>query len=131
MGKRKERIIMKVLVVEDEPASLKLAGLVLKDDGHQVTEAEAVGRAVEEILKSEPEVILLDLALPGIDGLTLARALKSDPAKRHIVIVAVTAFPERYPREAALAAGCDAFIVKPINTRKLAEQVTSVVEKMK
>ena len=119
------------MVVEDEPASLKLASLVLSADGYVVTEAEAVHRAVHEILRSEPEVILLDLALPGIDGLTLARALKADPEKRHIAIIAVTAFPERFSREKALAAGCDAYIVKPINTRKLTEQVASVVEKLK
>jgi CheY-like chemotaxis protein len=122
---------MKVLVVEDEPTSMKLVRLVLSTDGHEVAEAEAVHAAVEEIRRSEPEVILLDLALPGIDGLTLARALKADPAKRHIVIIAMTAFPERFSREAALAAGCDAFIIKPIDTRKLTGQVTSAVEKQK
>ena len=123
--------MMKVLVVEDEPASLKLAGLVLSAGGCEVTEAEAVDRAVQEILRSEPEVILLDMALPGINGLILARALKADPEKRHIVIIAVTAFPERFSREAAFAAGCDAYIVKPINTRKLTEQVANVVNKLK
>jgi CheY-like chemotaxis protein len=122
---------MKVLVVEDEPSSLKLAGLVLSSDGHEVAEADEVHRAIEEILRFEPEVILLDLALPGVDGLTLARALKADPKRRHIVIIAMTAFPETFSREAALAAGCDAYIVKPINTRQLTEQVASVVEKLK
>jgi len=76
-------------------------------------------------------VILLDLGLPRVDGLTLARKLKSDPDKKHIVIVAVTAYPERFPSEEALAAGCDAYIVKPINTRNLTGQVASAVEKLK
>jgi CheY-like chemotaxis protein len=76
-------------------------------------------------------VILLDLELPHIDGLTLARRLKSDAETMDIVIVAVTAFPERYSREQALGAGCDAFIVKPINTRKLTSQVAEVVQKLK
>jgi two-component system cell cycle response regulator len=122
---------MKVLVVEDEPASLKLAGLVLSTAGHEVAEADAVHIAVEEIMRSEPDVILLDLALPGIDGLTLARSLKADPKRRHIVIIAITAFPESFSREAVLAAGCDAYIEKPINTRKLTEQVASAVERLK
>jgi CheY-like chemotaxis protein len=122
---------MKILVVEDEPASLKLAHLVLSSDGHEVMQAEAVDMAIREIARSEPEVILLDLGLPRVDGLVLARHLKSDPEKKHIVIIAVTAYPEAYPREAALAAGCDAYIVKPINTRKLTSQVAQVVEKMR
>jgi CheY-like chemotaxis protein len=119
---------MKILVVEDEPASLKLAHLVLSTDGHEVSQAEAADKAMDEILKSEPEVILLDLELPTIDGLALARRLKSDPEKKHIVIVAVTAYPERFSRDQALAAGCDAYIVKPINTRKLTAQVANVLE---
>jgi CheY-like chemotaxis protein len=122
---------MKILVVDDEPSSLKLAHLVLTAEGYEVTKAEAAEKAVEEILRSEPEAILLDLELPGIDGLTLARNLKRDPKTRHIAIVAVTAFPERYTRDLALAAGCDGFIVKPVNTRKLSQQVAEAVEKVR
>ena len=122
---------MRILVVEDEPASLKLAHLVLSSDGHEVTQAEAVDKAIEEIMASEPEVILLDLELPNLNGLALARQLKGDPARKHIVIVAVTAYPERFPREEALAAGCDAFILKPIDTRKLTAQVANVVDRLK
>ena len=81
---------MKILVVEDEPASMKLAHLVLSSDGHEVTQAEAVDKAYEEISRSQPEVILLDLELPKLNGLELARTLKRDPARKHIVIVAVT-----------------------------------------
>ncbi|HEX4084750.1 MAG TPA: response regulator [Chthoniobacteraceae bacterium] len=119
---------MKILVVEDEPASLKLAHLVLSSDGHEVATAAAVEQALREIEESEPEVLLLDLELPNINGIALARSLKNDPKHRHIVIVAVTAYPERFPREDALAAGCDAYLVKPIDTRKLTAQVASAVE---
>jgi DNA-binding response OmpR family regulator len=121
---------MKILIVEDEPASLKLAHLVLSCDGHEVTQAEAVNQAVEQIYRAEPEVILLDLELPMINGLDLARRLKADTEKSHIVIIAVTCFPERYPPEQALAAGCDAYIVKPINTRNLGAQVAGVVGRL-
>jgi CheY-like chemotaxis protein len=119
---------MKILVVEDEPSSLKLANLVLAHHGHDVTGAEAVIHALEEIDRSEPEIILLDLHLGFPDGLTLAHTLKANPARKHIVIVAVTAYPESYPRDAALAAGCDAYIVKPINTRMLASQMVDALE---
>ena len=120
---------MKILVVEDEPASLKLAHLVLSSDGHDVATAEAVEQALVRIDESEPEVVLLDLELPTLNGLALARALKRD--KPHIVIIAVTAYPERFSREAAVESGCDAYIVKPINTRKLTAQVAGVLEKLK
>lgn len=122
---------MRILIVEDEPASLKLARLVLAAEGYEVTEAEAAGRAVEQILRCEPEAVLLDLELPGVDGLTLARNLKRDPKTQHIAIIAITAFPERYPREQAMAAGCDGYIMKPINTRKLSQQVAEAVENAK
>jgi two-component system cell cycle response regulator DivK len=113
---------MKILVVEDEAASLKLAHLVLAEEGHEITEAEAAGKAVEEILRSEPDAILLDLGLPGINGLTLARNLKRDPKTQHIAIIMTTGFPERYSRKQAIAAGCDGYIVKPMNTRTLSKQ---------
>jgi CheY-like chemotaxis protein len=122
---------MRILVVEDEPSSLKLAHLVLAAGGYEVTEAEAAGKAVEEILRSEPEAILLDLELPGIDGLTLARNLKRDPKTQHIAIIAITAFPERFSRDAAIAAGCDGYISKPINTRTLSQEVAAAVENAK
>src|SRR2546428_8207907 len=73
---------MKLLVVEDEPIHMKLASLVLVSHGHEVTEAEAAAEACEQISKSRPDAILLDLDLPGIDGLTLARMLKSDERTR-------------------------------------------------
>ena len=98
---------MRILIVEDEPVSLKLARLVLAAEGHEVIGAEAVGKAVAEILRSEPDVILLDLELPGIDGLTLASNLKRNQQTQHIVIIAITVSPERYPRELPIAAGCD------------------------
>ncbi len=118
---------MKILVVEDEPASLKLAYLVLAASGHEVTRAEAAEQALAEIVCSAPDAILLDLELPTVNGLALARLLKADPQTRHIVIIAVTCYPERYPRARALAAGCDGYLVKPIDTRQLPQQVEAEV----
>ena len=122
---------MNILVVEDEPTSLKLIHLVLASEGFEVTEAQAVGNAIQRILETEPQVILLDLELPGTDGLTLTRWLKGDAKTRHIAIIALTAYPERFTREIALEAGCDGYIVKPINTRKLPQQVAEVLNKTK
>jgi CheY-like chemotaxis protein len=118
---------MNVLVIEDEPTSLKLEHLVLAADGNTVRDADSATTALEVIRKEKPAVILLDLALPGMHGLSLAQALRADPETRDIHIVAVTAYPDQFTRAQALAAGCDAYIVKPINTRTLSNQLAGVV----
>ena len=118
---------MNILVIEDNPSHLKLAHLVLGAAGHTVNDAEAAEQALAMIMLDKPHVILLDLELPGMGGLTLVRMLKADPATRDIHVVAVTSYPERYKKSEAMAAGCDTYLVKPINTRTLPHQVEQVV----
>lgn len=120
---------MNILLVEDDPIDMKLLSAVLDTSGHRVLGKISAEEAVEEIKRHHPELILLDLKLPGMDGLALARQLKQNPATRHIPIVAITAALEKFSREDALAAGCDAYIVKPVDTRKLSAQVAKVAGK--
>lgn len=117
---------LKILVVEDHAVELKLADLVLSSAGHDVSAVGAAEQAFAAIQERRPEVILLDLGLPGMDGLTLVRKLKAGPHTRGIPVVAVTSYPERYPKSVALAAGCDAYLMKPINTRELSDQLAAV-----
>jgi CheY-like chemotaxis protein len=117
---------MKILVIEDHPAQLKLAHHVLSAAGHDVSEAEAAEQAFIAIKSDRPELILLDLGLPGMDGLALTRKLKADPDTHAIHIVAVTSYPEQYARQDAMDAGCDAYLLKPINTRTISGQLTAV-----
>ena len=119
---------MKILVIEDHDVDLKLADLVLSTAGHDVSAVEAAEQAFAAIKEDRPQLILLDLDLPGMDGLALARKLKADPDMRDIYVVAVTCYSEQYPKVAALAAGCDAYLLKPINTRELSDQLTAVAE---
>jgi two-component system cell cycle response regulator len=119
---------MKILVIEDHAADLKLADLVLSTAGHDVHAVEAAEQAFAAIKEDRPQLILLDLDLPGMDGLALVRKLKADPDMRDIHVVAVTCYLERYPKAAALAAGCDAYLMKPINTRELSGQLTAVAK---
>jgi two-component system cell cycle response regulator len=119
---------LNILVIEDTPSDLKLAQHVLIGAGHNVSGAEAAEQALLAVKQNKPQVILLDLILPGIDGLALARLLKADPETRDIHIVAVTSFPERFPKAKALAAGCDAYLVKPLSTRSLPGQLEDVVK---
>lgn len=120
---------LKVLVVEDSRSDLKLAEHVLVAAGHQVTGAGAAQQALEAVKRSQPQIILLDLVLPDIDGLALVRALKADPATASIPVVAVTAFPECFPKATLLEAGCDAYLVKPLDVQTLPGQLEEVVGK--
>lgn len=116
---------MNILLVEDDPTDMKLLSAVLNASGYRVFEKASAEQALEEISAHSLDVILLDLKLPGMGGLELARLLKKNPATRHIPIVAVTAAAEKFGKEAALAAGCDAYITKPVDTRQLPGQVLS------
>lgn len=118
---------MKILVIEDHPAELRLAHHVLSAAGHEVVDAAAAEQAFERIREDRPDVILLDMNLPGMDGLTLARRLKSHPETRDIHIVAVSSYPERYPKAEVLRAGCDAYLAKPLSTRTLPQQLSDIV----
>ncbi len=119
---------MKILVVEDQPGELKLAVHVLSAAGHEVAPAIAAEEAFASIAANRPTIILLDLALPGMDGLTFARKLKADPSTSEILIVAITSYPEKFPRDQALDAGCDAYLHKPVSTRTLPETLRTVVQ---
>lgn len=122
---------MRILIIEDDAASMKLAHVILAHEGHKVSEAEEALKALKIIKQKKPHVILMDLALPGIDGLELTRKLKKDPQTRRIPVIAVTAHPNRFSREESLEAGCDAYIVKPINTRTFSKEVGEVVSRKK
>lgn len=101
---------------------------MLSAAGHRVSGARAASQAIEFLNREKPEMIILDLSLPDTDGLTLVRRLRADPRSVEIPVLAVTFYPERYTREDAIAAGCDAYVVKPISTRTLPDLVTRVAE---
>ena len=109
----------RILVVDDNLANLKLAGDICECEGYEVDRAQSAERALEAIALRSPDLILMDLALPGMDGLALTRHLRSMPATRHIPVVALTAFAMRHDEERAREAGCDAYLAKPIDTRAL------------
>jgi CheY-like chemotaxis protein len=113
----------RILVVDDNPTNLKLACDVLEWSGYQVARAVDAEEALGIIEGTKLDLILMDLGLPGMDGLTLARKLKAEEATRGIRIVALTAFAMKGDEQKVLEAGCDGYIAKPIDTRTLAAQV--------
>lgn len=112
-----------ILVVDDNPINLKLARVILTVSGYEVHTATDANEAMEMVAKVHPRVILMDIQLPGMDGLELTRRLKADPATRHIHVLAITAYAMKKDEDRALAAGCDGYIPKPIDTRSLATTV--------
>ena len=105
----------KILIVEDNPLNMELATDLLSTEGYQVLQATSVPAAREVLRASRPDLILLDIQLPGLDGLALARELQDDPRTGDIPIVALTAHAMKGDREKALQAGCRDYIAKPID----------------
>lgn len=106
----------RILIVDDNPQNLKLARVVLSTSGFEVKTAGDAEEALVMLDTFAPSLILMDIQLPGMDGLELTRRLKADPARKHIVIIALTAFAMKGDEDKARAAGCDGYITKPIDT---------------
>jgi two-component system, cell cycle response regulator DivK len=108
-------IFDKVLVVDDNPTNLKLARVVLSSEGLDVRTAVSAEDALQVLDTFTPALILMDLQLPGLDGLELTRQLKADPKRHNIAVLALTAYAMKGDMEKALAAGCDGYVSKPID----------------
>jgi CheY-like chemotaxis protein len=109
----------RILVVDDSPTNLKLVHATLRGEGYEVLSAGDASEAMTAIEDSNPELILMDIQLPGMDGLELTRRLKSNPSTRGIAIVAITAYAMVGDEQKARDAGCDDYVTKPIDTRAL------------
>jgi CheY-like chemotaxis protein len=112
-----------ILVVEDNEANQMLTRAVLELEGHEVCVAASAEEALAQIRGRVPQLVLMDVQLPGRDGLSLTRALKADPLTSSIPVVALTAHAMNGDREQALHAGCAGYIAKPIDTRTFGEAV--------
>jgi CheY-like chemotaxis protein len=108
-----------ILIVDDNPSNTKLLAFLLASKGYAVQTAANADEALAALAACRPRLILMDIQLPGMDGLTLTRQLKADPATRDIPVLAATAYAMKGDEERALAAGCDGYFTKPIDTRQL------------
>src|SRR5579872_5010992 len=113
----------RILVVEDNDVNYSLVAFILGKQGLQVRRAATGEEALRQAAEDEPDLILMDIQLPGIDGLEVTRRLRARPATRAIPIVALTAFAMVGDDERALAAGCDGYIAKPVSPRILLDTV--------
>jgi two-component system, cell cycle response regulator DivK len=108
-----------ILIVDDHPTNLKLARVLLSAEGYEVRTAEDATQALAVLQEFRPRIILMDIQLPGMDGLELTRRIKADPATGDVIVLALTAYAMKGDAERAMAAGCDGYVAKPIDTRTL------------
>ena len=117
----------RILVIEDNPTNMKLAVVLLERAGHEVLQATDAEKGVGIAREQLPQLILMDVQLPGMDGLAATRLLRSTAETRSLKIVAVTALAMGGDRERIVAAGCDGYISKPIHYKELLKIVGEMV----
>lgn len=117
------------MVVEDNEKNRKLVRVVLKAKGYNVIEATTGEEALNLLKNQKPNIILMDIQLPGIDGLTLIKQIKADSVTKEIPIIAVTAYAMKGDEQKILDTGCEAYMSKPINTQELPLVIEKYIKK--
>jgi diguanylate cyclase (GGDEF)-like protein len=117
-----------ILIVDDDALNRKLARVTLSEQGYKVRTAAAAEEAMAAMREELPQLVLMDIQMPGIDGLELTRRMKADPRTRDVIVVALTAYAMKEDRDRARAAGCDGWLTKPIDTRRLPAVVAAHIE---
>lgn len=116
-----------IMVVEDNPTNMKLVQMVLDRGGYAVQEATGAEEAIEAIRINPPDLVLMDVQLPGMDGFEAMALLKADPTTAAIPVVALTAFAMHGDEEKILEAGFDAYVAKPIRYAELLALVERIL----
>jgi predicted ATPase/signal transduction histidine kinase/ActR/RegA family two-component response regulator len=110
---------LRVLVVDDNKDAASMLAMFLESNGHEVIVKHSAIQALEQAAKSRPDVCLIDIGLPGMDGNELVRRMRSDPHMAEVVLIAITGYGQPQDRERAMAAGFDHYFVKPVDTQQL------------
>ncbi|HWX22293.1 MAG TPA: response regulator [Candidatus Binatia bacterium] len=118
-----------VLIIEDNQLNLELAADLLEASHFRVWQARTAEEGLGLARELKPDLILMDLSLPGMDGRVATRALKSNPSTRHLKVIALTAHAMKGDEDSALRAGCDGYLTKPINTRAFPRQIADFISK--
>ncbi|MCR5869046.1 response regulator [Aquincola sp. J276] len=117
----------RILVIEDNQHNLQLARVVLEHAAHQVSTASDAQQGLQLARAERPDLVLMDIQMPGMDGLDATRALRRDPATAHLRVLALTGLAMNGDEERILAAGCDGYITKPYEYRALLEKVAQLL----
>jgi CheY-like chemotaxis protein len=122
-------LLKKILIVEDNPANMRLIRMVLKTKGYSVLEATDGEEALTVATERQPDLIVMDIQLPKMDGLEVTRKLRQAPEFRQTPIIALTASAMDGDRERIIAAGCDEYIAKPVHTRRFPVLVAEMLRR--
>ncbi len=120
--------IKTILVVEDNKLNMKLVKGLIKIGKYRMLEANDAESGIQQIREQRPDLVLMDIQLPGMDGLSATEVIKADPDLKDIPIVALTSYAMQGDKEKALAAGCTGYIAKPIDTRQFLETVSQYLK---
>jgi len=115
----------KILVIEDNDLNMKLVRTVLQIENYQILEAENAEEGIALAREHHPDLILMNIQLPGMDGLAATKKIKEDPATENIRVVAFSSYAMKGDREKALEIGCVGYITKPIDTRNFLDTIIS------
>lgn len=116
----------RILIIEDNPINRSFVVSVMESAGHQTLEAGDAPEGIRMAREALPDLIFMDVQLPGMDGLEASRLLKADKTTRHIPIYVLTAYAMRGDEERILAAGCDGYLAKPVSYKDLLATVAAV-----
>jgi CheY-like chemotaxis protein len=117
----------KILIIEDNLLNLELATDLLEANGFVVHSAQTAEEGLRMARTLLPDLVLMDFSLPGMDGLSATKSLKADPATRHLAVAGLTANAMKGDEQLALAAGCDAYLTKPIDTRTFVTTIKNLI----
>ena len=119
--------MLRILVIEDSPVNMALTVAILESVGNIVLQAETGLRGIELARQEQPDIILMDVQLPDIDGLVATRMLKADPRTARLPVIALTAFATKSDEDEARAAGCDGYVTKPIRYKDFLAELDKVL----
>jgi CheY-like chemotaxis protein len=117
----------KILIVEDNPLNMRLLEMTLRARSYTLLKATNGEEALDMALREQPDLIIMDIQLPKINGLEVTRKLRETPAFSHTPIIGVTAYAMKGDKEKVIESGCDAYLSKPINTRELPEVIAEML----
>ena len=121
--------MLRILVIEDSPVNMALTVAILENAGHAVLQADHAVQGLALARSEQPDLVLMDIQLPDIDGLTATRMLKSDPHTANLPVIALTAFAMKGDEDETRAAGCDGYVTKPIRYREFLAELHSVLKR--
>lgn len=120
---------MRILVVEDSPVNMALTVAILENAGHSVLQADHAAQGLAMACSEQPDLVLMDIQLPDLDGLQATRRLKADPQTSHLPVIALTALAMKGDEELTRAAGCDGYVTKPIRYKEFLAEVDAVLRR--